>query len=192
MLDMAAVIFLGGSALFDIRNRKIPNGWLIFWVLLWAVLLIPLSGQPPQAILRFLGRTAGTLLLLFPLFRFRLAGAGDLKTAALLAGMIGPFRAGRAFLFGLVPAALMAAVLLLKPGLAAERFRYFAGYLRELKEYADSRKLGEETSKRRPPAYRSSSGRDAEFCLGPFFFLGFLAQERQLFWELPALLEKLF
>ena len=68
MLDMAAVIFLGGSTLFDIRNRKIPNGWLIFWVLLWAVLLIPLSGQPPQAILRFLGRTAGTLLLLFPLF----------------------------------------------------------------------------------------------------------------------------
>ncbi|MBP3216712.1 MAG: prepilin peptidase [Clostridium sp.] len=188
---MAAVIFLGGSALFDIRNRKIPNGWLIFWVLLWAVLLLPLSGQPPRAILRFLGRTAGTLLLLFPLFRFRLAGAGDLKTAALLAGMIGPLRAGRAFLFGLVPAALMAAVLLLKPGLAAERFRYFAGYLRELKEYADARKLGEETSKRRPPAYRSSSGRDAEFCLVPFFFLGLLAQERQLFWELPALFEKL-
>ena len=89
MTDLAALLFLGGSAVFDFRTRKVPNRWLALWILLWMAAVIPFSGQPPSAELWFIFRAAGAVFLLFPVFRFRMAGAGDVKTAALLAGMLG-------------------------------------------------------------------------------------------------------
>lgn len=181
MTDMAELLFLGSCAVSDLRTRKVPNRLLAGWFLCWLLLFLPLSGHAPPEMLWFVIRTGAAAILLFPVFRFRMAGAGDVKTAAMLAGMLGPAAAARTLLYGLTAAAGWSLYILLRRGLAGQRLMRLAGYLKELEEYAAGKstvKRGKSGEKRTPPPYRREEDGEAEICLIPFFFLGMLAEKR--------------
>lgn len=174
MMTAVAAVFLASCALCDLTTKKVPNRLLLGWLFVWIAVVIPLSGRPLSEEARFLARMAGTVLVLFPVFRFRMAGAGDVKTAAILAGMVGAEAAGRALFSGLLAAAAWSACRLVRKKMVAARLRRLAEFLGEMRAYAGEGKLcGQKTV----PAYRREEDRDAEFCLIPFFFLGFLLTE---------------
>ena len=58
--------------------------------------------------------------------------------------------------------------------MCAARLRRLAEFLGEMRAYAGEGKLSGQGT---VPAYRREGDRDAEFCLIPFFFLGFLVTE---------------
>ena len=175
MRDALALLYFGSCALWDLRTRRVPNEWLIGWCLLWMVLVLPGEGAALSEEPRFLLRMAVTVLLLFPFFVFRMAGAGDIKAIAVLAGMTGLRETGCAVLYGLVPAALWSLFLLLRTGQAGKRARRFTEYMLELRTYVLHAAGSGRGPVCPPPSYRRESDREAEFCLIPFFFLGFLA-----------------
>ena len=174
MMTAVAAVFLASCALCDLTTKKVPNRLLFGWLFVWMAVVIPLSGRPLSEEARFLARTAGTVLVLFPVFRFRMAGAGDVKTAAILAGMVGAEAAGRALFSGLLAAAAWSAYRLFRKRMFSARLRRLAEFVREMGEYAGEGKLSGQGT---VPAYRREGDRDAEFCLIPFFFLGFLVTE---------------
>ena len=104
------LFFLAGAALSDAVCRRIPN------YLVLAALFPGGFFLGPSFLLRFLAVTA----LFYPLFRFRLTGAGDVKLLATVAAWSGTDRfllfLFFSFLTASVPAALlMARRMLLMP-----------------------------------------------------------------------------
>ena len=67
--------------------------------------------------------------VLFPLYLFRMIGAGDIKMAAVLFGAAGLRQGGRIFLCGLAAAGIWSLVLLIRRGIARQRLTYLVFYL---------------------------------------------------------------
>ncbi|MDO4478946.1 MAG: hypothetical protein Q4B73_07910 [Lachnospiraceae bacterium] len=93
----------------DLENGKIPNSLIIFMAA--ASLLRGVRG--PLAILL-------VCLVLWPLFRLRLAGAGDIKLMAVLAGLLGLVPAGRVGVAALFIGGLLGLALLMTEGGCAQ------------------------------------------------------------------------
>ena len=103
------LLFTGGCAFWDLKKRRIPNGMLLLGGLLFLLIRFGLGmkmgytagwdGRLPgygAALMMGIGETCGylirvgsLLIVLFPLYRFRMRGAGDLKMAAVLFGAAG-------------------------------------------------------------------------------------------------------
>ena len=115
------LLFTGGCAFWDLKKRRIPNGMLLLGGLLFLLIRFGLGmkmgytagwdGRLPgygAALMMGIGETCGylirigsLLIVLFPLYLFRMIGAGDIKMAAVLFGAAGlrqradfPVRAG--------------------------------------------------------------------------------------------------
>ena len=108
------LLFTGGCAFWDLKKRRIPNGMLLLGGLLFLLIRFGLGmkmgytagwdGRLPgygAALMMGIGETCGylirigsLLIVLFPLYLFRMIGAGDIKMAAVLFGAAGLRRAG--------------------------------------------------------------------------------------------------
>ena len=101
-------VFLGlviaAAAWTDVRSRRIPNHLLLYAALPGGLILGPVF--PARMIL--------CTLLLYPLFRFRLTGAGDVKLLAVAAAWTGPDLFFRFCFFSLLAAFGPSVLLFLK------------------------------------------------------------------------------
>lgn len=106
------LLVLAAGAFYDVREHRIPNWWVVSAIvcgILVSVLEADLAPVVPLFVREgglFLCRMAAVTALFFPLFRFRMIGAGDVKLAALICGYAG-FSGGAAaiglgFLIGAV------------------------------------------------------------------------------------------
>lgn len=131
------LLFIGGCAFWDLKKRRIPNGMLLLGGLLFLLIRFGLGmkmgytagwdGRLPgygAALMMGIGETCGylirvgsLLIVLFPLYLFRMIGAGDIKMAAVLFGAAGLQQGGRIFLCGLAAAGIWSLVLLSGVGL---------------------------------------------------------------------------
>ena len=120
------LLFTGGCAFWDLKKRRIPNGMLLLGGLLFLWIRFGLGmkmgytagwdGRLPgygAALMMGIGETCGylirigsLLIVLFPLYLFRMIGAGDIKMAAVLFGAAGLRQGGRIFLCGLAAAGI--------------------------------------------------------------------------------------
>ena len=109
------LLFTGGCAFWDLKKRRIPNGMLLIGGLLFLLIRFDLGmkmgytagwgGRLPGTgaalmsgiceMCGYLVRIGILLCVLFPLYLFRMIGAGDIKMAAVLFGAAGG-AAGRA------------------------------------------------------------------------------------------------
>ena len=143
------LLFTGGCAFWDLKKRRIPNGMLLLGGLLFLLIRFGLGmkmgytagwdGRLPgygAALMMGIGETCGylirigsLLIVLFPLYLFRMIGAGDIKMAAVLFGAAGLRQGGRIFLCGLAAAGIWSLVLLIRRGIARQRLTYLVFYL---------------------------------------------------------------
>ena len=133
----------------DLKKRRIPNGMLLLGGLLFLLIRFGLGmkmgytagwdGRLPgygAALMMGIGETCGylirigsLLIVLFPLYLFRMIGAGDIKMAAVLFGAAGLRQGGRIFLCGMAAAGIWSLVLLIRRGIARQRLTYLVFYL---------------------------------------------------------------
>lgn len=115
----------------------------------------------------YLIRVGSLLIVLFPLYLFRMIGAGDIKMVAVLFGAAGLRQGGRIFLCGLAAAGIWSLVLLIRRGIARQRLTYLVFYL-----YRSA--LGGSVE---PYYLEARDGKEASFCLAPCLFLGVIGAE---------------
>lgn len=181
------LLFTGGCALSDIKKRRISNrflliGGLLFWLMWFAQGLktgwtTGRAGMAPGLGAAFaagvnqgggyLLRAGALLCILFPMYLFRMMGAGDIKMAAVLFGGAGVRQGGTALVCGLVIAGIWSVFLLLRHGIAGQRIRYLAFYLRQFSP-------GE---KAEPYYLEERDGKEVSFCMAPCLFLGVIGAE---------------
>ena len=85
--------FLTGSALCDFRKGRVPNVLILFGTAAFGIagfIRGPSPGDGSGAVFTvialFFIRTFFTVIIFFPLFLFRMMGAGDIKVMAVIAG----------------------------------------------------------------------------------------------------------
>ena len=181
------LLFTGGCAFWDLKKRRIPNGMLLLGGLLFLLIRFGLGMKMGYtagwgwrlpgygaALMMGIGETCGylirsgsLLIVLFPLYLFRMIGAGDIKMAAVLFGAAGLRQGGRIFLCGLAAAGIWSLVLLIRRGIARQRLTYLVFYL-----YRSA--LGGSVE---PYYLEARDGKEASFCLAPCLFLGVIGAE---------------
>lgn len=115
-----------GAACMDLMWERISNSWI--WSSWIVGILFQLQFHGTRGIGIYLTGAAVPFVILFPLFLFRMLGAGDVKLFSALGGIVG-FSAivkGMAisFLFG----AVFSAAFLVVCGNMADRFKYLLHY----------------------------------------------------------------
>lgn len=127
------VILLGG-AWYDIREQRIPNWWcglacVCGGCLAW---ICAPQGQKIWQPLLYVIRLLAVIVIWFPLFRFRMIGAGDVKLMALIAGYLGFGTGIVAILYGFFIGAVLAFLKMLICRNLLQRLNYFFVYIRRL------------------------------------------------------------
>lgn len=121
----AALFFSAGAAGMDLSRAGVDNGWILLWL---AVRFLTAARAGPETFLQSVFGMLIPLLLLFPFFLFRMLGAGDIKTLAVLGSMFGPQAILSCmfctFLFG----AVLSLFTFLIDGGFRERFRFLTGW----------------------------------------------------------------
>lgn len=148
-IDLFAAVVYWRLCVLGFEKRRIPNGMLLLGGLLFLWIRFGLGmkmgytagwdGRLPgygAALMMGIGETCGylirigsLLIVLFPLYLFRMIGAGDIKMAAVLFGAAGLRQGGRIFLCGLAAAGIWSLVLLIRRGIARQRLTYLVFYL---------------------------------------------------------------
>lgn len=121
---------LSGGAWYDIRERRIPNRLVVSGAVcgLGLLILTAPEGGAAAAAAGYLLRIFLILFLCFPLFLFRMIGAGDIKLMALTAGYLGLADGLRVIVCGGIAGAVLALAKLLAWGNLFRRFRYLFAY----------------------------------------------------------------
>jgi prepilin peptidase CpaA len=112
----------------DVSCGKVFNKWILFLYAAGLSLQLYLNGPP--GLYAFLAGAAVPMLLLFPLFIFRMIGGGDVKLLSAIGGIIGSTGIQNCFLWSLVFGAVISLMILLYDASSAERMRYFLRYLK--------------------------------------------------------------
>lgn len=141
-----------GGAYYDVREHRIPNGWIVagFFcgMALTAVLAVLAEGGAEPAVGPAAGLAAGSaaglavgryllrillcVAVLFPLFVLRMIGAGDIKLMGLMVGILGVGDGLRAIVYGCFAGALLGLVKLLAQRILWQRLCYLFVYFRRL------------------------------------------------------------
>ena len=124
--DYAAIVCLVFVCCWDLKEKRIPNGLLLAGAGL--CLFFKASGQPP-GVLTALLQGGAALLLASPLWLLRMAGAGDVKLAALIVGWMGVPRGLTGLALGLALGAVWSLVRLLRGRELFLRLRQLALYV---------------------------------------------------------------
>ena len=119
--------FLTGSALCDFRKGRVPNVLILFGTAAFGIagfIRGPSPGDGSGAVFTvialFFIRTFFTVIIFFPLFLFRMMGAGDIKVMAVIAGYMGMDRGVEIIFYGLAAAAVWSLFCLLYTSDAAD------------------------------------------------------------------------
>lgn len=125
---LAVLCFLLTAACgFDYCRKRIPN-WLVLVLLIHGCVL-RFSQEGMQGILGYMANMAILTVLLYPLFKIKTLGAGDVKLFGVVAGYL-PFKKIFLFLFlSLLIAAVFSMIKLVFQRNFRERLRVFAGYV---------------------------------------------------------------
>lgn len=122
----AAVVAVG----MDLSMEKVKNGWIYtLWLvgLVYGLIFYGWSGFG-----RFFAGSLLPIIVLFPLFWFRMLGPGDIKLLSALGGVMG----ANAIFICIIQSFLCGAVLslgvLILCGNARSRLRYFTGYIQRV------------------------------------------------------------
>lgn len=127
-----ALFFSAGAVCTDLFLEKVPNKWILLGLAAGAGyqgLSHGAGGMP-----LFLGGVFLPLLLLFPLFCFRMMGAGDIKLMAVLGGILGVSGILKGMFCAVILGAVLSLAFLISCGNLRERFSYFFHYLKVCKE----------------------------------------------------------
>lgn len=182
---------LSGCALWDWRTGRIPNWWLATGVVLGiAVIWLPEAGGWLGWTGGWLGGTGvwlggaadGTvsaaavmtaaylfkflffIVLFFPLFLFRMMGAGDCKMLALIGGYLGIADGSLVMFYGFLAAAFWSLLYMFRKKILIKRFHYFLSYV------AVTLRTGQIA-----PYYDAvRDGTEEAFFLAPFFWCGYV------------------
>lgn len=124
LYHMLALIFCAGAAALDVRSARVDNLWILIGVGLSCLCQLMQPGE-----FRLTGLFI-PLLFLFPLFIFRMIGAGDVKLLCILGMFMGPRKIWDGMLWTFVFAAVLSLAVMPDAGGAAARFRYFFTYMK--------------------------------------------------------------
>lgn len=159
---MMQTVFLlhltGGAVLWDLKYRKIPNGWIVTGLLCGLWQQIYDHGWTGAGIY-----FSGVLIpLIFPgfLYYFRMIGAGDIKLLCVIGGYLGPERVLWCIVYTILFGGLISAVLIFKRKNLFKRIYYFKTYLSRILE----------TRQWNP--YRIPKDEDGIFCFSIPVFIG--------------------
>lgn len=126
-----ALIIALGAVCMDLLWDKVSNQWIFCaWIVGISYQLLCLGIQGAKV---YLIGAVLPILLLFPLFFFRMLGAGDIKLFSALGGIIGYSAIIRSIIISFFIGAVFSAAFLLVCGNGAERFHYFFQYLSDYK-----------------------------------------------------------
>lgn len=184
---------LSGCALWDWRTGRIPNWWLATGVVLGiAVIWRPEAGGWLGGTGGWLGGAGGIaglggsadgtvsaaavmtaaylfkflffIVLFFPLFLFRMMGAGDCKMLALIGGYLGIADGFLVMFYGFLAAAFWSLLYMFRKKILIKRFHYFLSYV------AVTLRTGQIA-----PYYDAvRDGTEEAFFLAPFFWCGYV------------------
>ena len=161
--------FLTGSALCDFRKGRVPNVLILFGTAAFGIagfIRGPSPGDGSGAVFTVIAlcfiRTFFTVIIFFPLFLFRMMGAGDIKVMAVIAGYMGMDRGVEIIFYGLAAAAVWSLFYMLKQHILAERIKYFLNYIKHLFQ-----------SEQILPYYPPGGPDGMKFRLVPFLWGGF-------------------
>ena len=151
---MTVICFL--PAVSDIRFRRIPNRWLEIWFftgfLLAGLFSGVLPGELPADITgrmaalsadgrqmifagsRYLLRAAGVMAVLYPWWRFRIFGAGDVKLCGVMAGWAGMTGFLISFAAALVTGGIMSFFRMVRYRSVLDRLSYFRSWMIQCKD----------------------------------------------------------
>ena len=135
---MILLLVLAAGAYYDVREHRIPNWWVAISMVCGILLAMVESGVPPETAVYlkegglFLARMLAVTALFFPLFFFRMIGAGDIKLAALICGYSGLIAGAAAIGLGFLIGAFWSFLKMMVKGSFHERFDHLAAYIRRI------------------------------------------------------------
>ena len=108
-LNVTLIAITSIAAVFDIKERRIPN-WVILFGLIGGVVLSALQGST-ELIISIVSFVIGIIALLIP-FAFGWMGAGDVKLFAAVGALLGYSRLPRVFFYSCLVAGSIALLAL--------------------------------------------------------------------------------
>lgn len=148
-------VILSGSAVWDLRERRVPNLWLAagFLACMAAVFWEESRGSAGvygagAAVICGVGSAFTAVAVTFPLFLFRMMGAGDLKLMGVICGCLGIGAGLEVIACGLAVGAFLALARLMRGGRLRRRVSYFIAYFKryfltyEITAYYDPKRDG--------------------------------------------------
>lgn len=114
------------AAVTDILWRRIPNVWL-FAGFLTGIFLV---GEGAAGYVKYLCRAVIALGTLYPVWRLRAIGGGDVKLCCVMAAGIGIRHFAACFLYGLFFSGIMAVCQMIRCKNFYQRFSYFLAWFR--------------------------------------------------------------
>ncbi len=129
-MKLFVLFYIFSAFLFDITTTRIPNRLIVAGFAVSALCNLYQGG--PAATAQTCLAAAALFVILFPLFLFRMTGAGDIKILLVLF----LFTKGSGFfriLFGtLMFGGVLSVFILLADGAFTDRFRYFGSYIQRV------------------------------------------------------------
>lgn len=122
-------VYLAGAGFWDLKKGKVPNRWLLFW---FAAGFTVSAWRGGTDWFPYLIRCGVVIGIFFPFFLFRMMGAGDIKSMALICGYLGFLSGSRVIVTGLVIGAAWSLARLVKKKILWERFLYMVFYFRRI------------------------------------------------------------
>lgn len=150
--------FLTAAAVCDVRTGRIPNRLIAMMALAGGFYTFLDSGL--LSLTLCLGWSAILLAVLFPLFFFRMMGAGDIKVISVLPLFLEKEGWVRVLTLSLITAGMWSAWMMGRKHMIKERFSYLANYVRGVLV----------TGKRTD--YQRGAGQGAALALGAFLWVG--------------------
>ena len=132
-MEKAMVVFFTLVACAgDIQRGRISNG-LILWGLT-AGLCGQMAEYGAMGLIFFFEGALLPILLLGPLFYFRMLGSGDIKLFCVLGGLMGPYHILWCMWYAILAGAALSLAILFFCGGFHQRFHYLEQYVRQLIE----------------------------------------------------------
>lgn len=130
---MQAFFVLGIStvaAVMDLHQGKVKNSWILFGWSTGVTYQMITQGWP--GIWQFLYSSMIPIIILFPLFCFRMLGPGDIKLFSALGGIMGLGPILNCIFISFFLGGIISFGILLSSGTLSSRLRHFAAYIHNI------------------------------------------------------------
>ena len=151
-------VILTLSSITDLSENKIPN----ILIATGMMLALPCIGYI------FAIRCIITLAILYPLYKIRIFGAGDIKLAMFMVGLLGYHIGFKQIFIGLLIASVISVALMAQRGIFIQRMKAVASYISSTSRLLS---LG-----KKPMSYIQSNDRDFTMPIAPCMLAGCIAQ----------------